>query len=671
VRLRQQRLVSAVAVANQALSSLNRLHSSSLIGHTTSSHTFPSPFQARTQTVCLRAALRHLRRRDLSPEAGQCDQLPSPLTSLLGTPFDSFASYASPSTPAVPLVAAEVSLPAQPPSVRLLDLLPEDVAARYADPAALLAPSPPPRSSRIYVGGDRREYAALVLRLRAAGMVAFTTAPRVINGLFFVRKGHRISRMILDAQPANAMFVSAPHTALPTPAVLAAMVSDDLLWFAKHDIGDYYHMLILPEAWWQYFAVPAVRAGDVGLGDQYGADCMIYPMFCTLPMGFSHAVFLAQEAHVHAILTRRLRLPVEERLVNQAVFPVAGRAHACYIDDLGLVQKRRADVLDALLSDAAAEYAAAGLPGKPAKIVWASQVMVLLGTELDGDRLQVGVPVQRLCLLVAATRELLTVGHCSGRTLARLLGHWTWAVLVRRPLLSIFSSVYRFIEVAGHRDFNLWPSVRAELEVMVGLAPLCFSSIRDGWWDRVVAVDSSSQGLGVVAARVPPSVVRAEAALASASGEHTTLSRYSTMRAEAVRAGIAGADDGLSSDVAVTSRRMPPPSQVSDRLLQADWRVIVSSRWHHEEHINMLEMRAALVGLRWAVSHPSCMSTRLLLLSDSRVAVGALAKGRSSSRRLLSLCRKFAVVSLSAGVVVYHRWIRSADNPADEPSRRF
>ena len=58
-----------------------------------------------------------------------------------------------------------------------------------------------------------------------------------------------------------------------------------------------------------------------------------------------------------------------------------------------------------------------------------------------------------------------------------------------------------------------------------------------------------------------------------------------------------------------------------------------------------------------------------MVLIDSRVWIGAAAKGRSSSVPLLRLLRRVAAMVLASGVVVHYVYIPSAHNPADAPSR--
>ena len=169
-----------------------------------------------------------------------------------------------------------------------------------------------------------------------------------------------------------------------------------------------------------------------------------------------------------------------------------------------------------------------------------------------------------------------------------------------------------------------------------GLAPLLTVSLAAGWFRSAVATDASSQGQGVVAARVPRQQLRACAGLAGAVPTHLPLPPVAVALAAGHR-----------------------------------WSTIVSSQWRFEEHINVLEIRAVSTAVRWALSHPSALGARLLVLSDSTVAVASLAKGRSSSPIILRRLRQLSALCLASGLQIAVCWLPSAANPADGPSRSF
>ena len=101
----------------------------------------------------------------------------------------------------------------------------------------------------------------------------------------------------------------------------------------------------------------------------------------------------------------------------------------------------------------------------------------------------------------------------------------------------------------------------------------------------------------------------------------------------------------------------------------ASWRTLISTPWSGEEHINTLELRAALLAVHWCLSYPSSLNSRVLLLLDSTVAFFALWKGRSSSPKMLLVIRKINALLLAGGIALLPGWLPSAMNPADGPSR--
>eukprot|EP00974_Lingulodinium_polyedra_P097563 9457338-Lingulodinium_polyedra.AAC.1 len=60
---------------------------------------------------------------------------------------------------------------------------------------------------------------------------------------------------------------------------------------------------------------------------------------------------------------------------------------------------------------------------------------------------------------------------------------------------------------------------------------------------------------------------------------------------------------------------------------------------------------------------------RAVLMTDSQVTLGALAKGRSSISVLNSICRRVAAIALSQRLRLHWRYVRTFRNHADAPSR--
>eukprot|EP00438_Fugacium_kawagutii_P019752 Skav205107 [mRNA] locus=scaffold2918:218717:220009:- [translate_table: standard] len=100
------------------------------------------------------------------------------------------------------------------------------------------------------------------------------------------------------------------------------------------------------------------------------------------------------------------------------------------------------------------------------------------------------------------------------------------------------------------------------------------------------------------------------------------------------------------------------------------WRVAHAYAFTRPEHINLLELRAIIHSFEWRLRRDTYGDCRSLHLSDSQVALAVAVKGRSSSRVINRLLRRFAALQIAGGIHPLLAWVESELNPADEPSRR-
>ena len=80
------------------------------------------------------------------------------------------------------------------------------------------------------------------------------------------------------------------------------------------------------------------------------------------------------------------------------------------------------------------------------------------------------------------------------------------------------------------------------------------------------------------------------------------------------------------------------------QLTLSDFDVIFSVRVETPNHINIEEAGALLRYLRWVLRAKSRFAHRVVLLVDSKVVLGAISKGRSSSKPLNALVRRAAAM---------------------------
>ena len=101
------------------------------------------------------------------------------------------------------------------------------------------------------------------------------------------------------------------------------------------------------------------------------------------------------------------------------------------------------------------------------------------------------------------------------------------------------------------------------------------------------------------------------------------------------------------------------------------WRTVCGRRWQsHTDHINILEMRATLTSIKWRILKGKLSSRKILHLTDSLVCLHALARGRTSSRKLRRTLVRVNSYLLVANLHPVWGYIHTSQNPADRPSRR-
>lgn len=539
----------------------------------------------------------------------------------------------------VPLIASAVSLPDSLTSVDFVDLLPPDLHDFYATPGGCLraepAPAPPAK-----LGGSSAEYVALLRRLVGLNMLDFRQEVKCVNGLFCVPKGDK-QRLIIDARPANAFFVDCPELHLPTPCDLAKLrLRPRTRYYAvKCDLDNFYHRLRLPQWMVPYFGLPAVRAEDVGLAEQFGHGTLIHPCCRTLPMGWSLSTHVAQRLHMYQLTRPGSPLADFLPLGPGGSYTIHHR-HVCwlvYIDDLVIFcadAARLQRLLDALLD----YYASVGLVVKLSKVVGPVLQLEVLGLEFDGARHTIGLAPAKLRRLHRLTMQLLQRGTASALDMSVLVGLFVWPALARRPLLAVLNAVFAFMRLPSGQHI-LWPGVRRELLLFSALLPLMYASLSMPIHSTLACSDASSSGRGVTIAPSPAVVL-------PVLGKFISPSPFS-IRAESA-------------------------SLFARHLSAVAWRVVDSTRWATGgSHINGLEANALLAASRWILSDPAAHSSHFFVFVDSLVVLSAVAKGRSSSPSIASSLRRLAALQLLTGSVLHPLYVNTHDNPADRPSRLF
>ena len=101
------------------------------------------------------------------------------------------------------------------------------------------------------------------------------------------------------------------------------------------------------------------------------------------------------------------------------------------------------------------------------------------------------------------------------------------------------------------------------------------------------------------------------------------------------------------------------------------WKTLMAFAWDREAHINELELATVAALIKHRGRSSAHFRRRWILIVDSMVTRGALAKGRSPSRRLNRLLRRSAAALLATDSYLFPLWTISRWNFSDGAPRRF
>ncbi|CAE7796470.1 unnamed protein product, partial [Symbiodinium sp. CCMP2456] len=252
-----------------------------------------------------------------------------------------------------------------------------------------------------------------------------------------------------------------------------------------------------------------------------------------------------------------------------------------------------------------------------------------VGVSLE-DGTHLGVPPARCLSMIVTVLHLLESQKASPRQVQQQLGVQQWFDLLQRCKLSVYDRVYAFVRDPEDTGLQLLPkAVMFELAVGMLLGVFC-----------------TTHGFGASVAQLPIQMVRRLARVAEKQGDDVVMDGGTVTGAQAKRLGEAHHLD----------------------MSLGDFVDIFSIKARKAAHINVLEGEAFLIWLRWVLRSRRRHCSRLVVLVDSAVWLGAAAKGRSSTQ-LNRLLRKAAALELAGELQVYLVLVPSDENPSDWPSR--
>ncbi|CAE7489577.1 unnamed protein product, partial [Symbiodinium natans] len=514
---------------------------------------------------------------------------------------------------------------------------------------------------------DAKLYKKFIQKLNQAGYLVFTQNPKSFCGVFFVRKsdGRKI-RMIIDARGTNSMFRPPPGVDLltsdgfsrielniPSHFVPGSADYDDYLdrhriSIGLSDVKDCFHRLRQPRWLCDYFCLDGVLMTKV---PSLQKSTLVHDRSSAIVFGEGQSV--ENEAG-------------EPRPVH----------HYVYVDNLGVLSVNH-DTVETALREVEDVFGSHKLILHPGLV--SSGATKALGCALRGDLLASRVTSDRYHKLRQAIQGVLERKRVSGRILEVLVGHATFVALMNRHVLSVFNTVYRYINAHYHKPAPLWTTVREELSVFRGLMIFLHADWARPWNTYVTATDSSLEGFGVVSSHWQQHEV-------ASAGRNLERARFRKQGSHSARTSALTAA-GFVHDEATDQWKagwLDSPSylehtgwalaqefkEIPGYLLQADrWTPRLWGKWQHSAGILELEARALVKGLKRIAMSTFGHDVRQLLLTDNMSVCLSFDRSRARSFSLLVQIRKFAAYCLARNIYCVVRWVPSELNSADKPSR--
>ena len=284
------------------------------------------------------------------------------------------------------------------------------------------------------------------------------------------------------------------------------------------------------------------------------------------------------------------------------------------------------------LARALRAYAAVGLHPQPKKTFIAEDNADFWGATIQEEIGRVRAHREVTVRTVMLVLTILKQRTGTARVWVPVIGLVVYVSLYARTALSFLDAVF-------HEEHSFDPGevfvpsrrARAELGIWVAFVPFMSVDLRAEFDTRLFATDASSRSCAAVVAQLPENLVRE-------SWRHRPR-RGVDQRYDEEIGGQVGVDAEVASDAdSDGSTEFCRSRWAADLCRAVGWQSVFRYTVCRSEHIVTKEARPICTFIRRLASKPREKGSRVLNFADSSSNVGAWAKGRSSSKRLVGIC---------------------------------
>ena len=494
------------------------------------------------------------------------------------------------------------------------------------------------------------------------------------GGFFAVHHKEGRLRLIYDRRPQNALEadLSPEWLRLPHGSQFCEMILQpgEGLRGSTDDLECWFYQLRHHVPWWKMQAVGRrVLGSDVGLGlnpHRYYRACLK-----VVAMGDKNGVPFAQEAHEFMLRSQGLLGP-DVCLRFGASPPLGDVWQGAYVDDfvvslraplhrLGCYPDHSAtcshckldggrlkdvDVTEKLVT----AYESFDATRSADKATRFKETFTAWGTTVEGRAGRVGVSLDKRRQISRLAYAVARYGYSTRTVLESLVGTIVHPFMHARHLMSTLLHTYPFIMNMGPEEVRLPAAVVDELLACSILLCGAYTDIRAQVSTSISATDATPIRGGACRAVIPQKLSNALFRRGEQRGEHGML-RWTDLEAENL-----------------PCHMQRPSADLDELVIALPWCDGRGWDFARTLHINLQEMAAVIDEVQLRISQ-GLRRSRVVIIIDSRVVVGAIAKGRSSSKPLNAMLRKLSMSCMCARVQLRVVWASTTANPADAPSR--
>ena len=459
--------------------------------------------------------------------------------------------------------------------------LSEELFMAFTEPRSLLHGRPPPDTFvPVWTRECPLEVASLAALWDRLGLLRLAPASLLKSEAYLLARAFNCykapdkDRMIIDRRGQNwaESRLPGPSLFIPVGPMLGMLEVDparQTVYCAASDRKDFYHQIAAPPAKalsnvlgpalprkvvCNLSAFGRLLPAPVGLGCAGGPRHRLVPpkrgsllfepnhylvCFGAIAQGDHLGVEVGSASHEGLLLSGGL-LSEDVRLCSNRPFKGIAGAQGLVIDDFFSISV--SDLTDVGpppcvddLHRAKAIYAAAELAGSDDKDVWGEQSARIAGAEINSSPhararniVTVAAPAAKRVALALLSLEAARLSHVTDTLWLSLVGSWTSAALFRRPLMSIFSEVYRVAPASNVKAskptlYSLPRPAAQEVVLASVLSPLAACDLAAPFRAELFATDASEAKGGYTVAKAGVDLIRPLWRTASKKGGYSRL----------------------------------------------------------------------------------------------------------------------------------------------------